>query len=51
MHIHTLSTDPMNFIKNVGNWALLVAVSAACIVAVGAWMRLMVKLFCIGYGC
>lgn len=51
MDIHTLPTNTMNLIKNLGNWALLIAVSAACIVAVGAWMRLMVKLFCIGYGC
>ncbi len=41
----------MNFIKTLGNWALLLAISALCVVAVGFWSRLMVKLFCIGYGC
>jgi len=41
----------MNFIKNAGNWALLLALSAALVVALGLWARLMVKLFCVGYGC
>ena len=41
----------MNFIKNVGNWALLAVIYAAVVIAAGAWWKLMVKLFCIGYGC
>lgn len=51
MDIHTLLTTPMDFIKNVGNWALLIAISAICVMALGLWARLMVKLFCVGYGC
>jgi len=41
----------MNFIKNVGNWALLIALSAVLVVGIGFWSRLMKLLFCIGYGC
>lgn len=41
----------MNIIKNLGNWALLVLVYALVVIAFGAWWKLMVKLFCIGYGC
>ena len=51
MDIHTLPTNAMNLIKNLGNWALLIAISAGLVVALGLWSRLMVKLFCIGYGC
>jgi uncharacterized membrane protein YpjA len=41
----------MNFIKNVGNWALLIAISAVCVIGLGLWARLAKHLFCMGYGC
>jgi len=41
----------MNVIKNLGNWALLVAIYAVAVIALGVWWKLMVELFCIGYGC
>jgi len=41
----------MNFIRNLGNWALLVVLYAVVVIAAGAWWKLMEKLFCIGYGC
>ena len=41
----------MNFIKNLGNVALLIALSVFMVVAMGFWTRLVVKLFCFGYGC
>lgn len=41
----------MEFIKNLGNWALLIALSAVLVVGLGFWARLVQKLFCIGYGC
>lgn len=41
----------MKHLKNLGNWALLVVLYTAAVIAAGAWWKLMVKLFCIGYGC
>jgi len=50
MDIHTLTTA-MKLIQNLGNLALLVLVYAATVIAFGVWWKLMVELFCIGYGC
>lgn len=41
----------MNFIKNLGNIALLVALTAVIIIAMGFWARMVANLFCLGYGC
>lgn len=41
----------MEHLKTLGNWAFLVLLYAVVVIAAGAWWRLMVKLFCIGYGC
>jgi hypothetical protein len=41
----------MNVIKNLGNWALVALVYALAVIVIGAWWKLMEKLFCIGYGC
>jgi hypothetical protein len=41
----------MKLIQNLGNWALLAVVYALAVIVIGAWWKLMEKLFCIGYGC
>jgi hypothetical protein len=33
------------------NWLLLICVSLAGIIMLGLWVRLVVLLFCFGYGC
>ena len=38
-------------LKDLGNVAVLVLVAALAVMAIGLWARVMVKLFCIGYGC
>lgn len=41
----------MNILKNLGNWTLLAILYGLIVIAFGAWWKLMVELFCIGYGC
>jgi hypothetical protein len=37
--------------KTLINWITLLVISFASVVLIGLWARLVVTLFCIGYGC
>ena len=37
--------------KNLTNWLFMYALGCAAVVGIGLFLRFMVYLFCLGYGC